>query len=343
VVGAAVWVGLHVTLAVLFLEHVAHLVPYLCALVILLAGTTVAVQPLWSQGPPHAVRTAMLVVLPPVIETMNVASLESGTVVTYANWAAGATGVMLASLVFTRHGRLGCLSGAGVVIAQLTAYVLDPPTGGASVTAAVLVSVPPQLWLLGAWGVRRVLSGADRVAHDYRARAAVEAAAGIEQVAQLHIRDERLRELEAEVLPFLTSVATATAVDEAMMRRAATLSAVLRDGLRARALLDATVREIVTRLRQDGVSILLSSDTDAGPLVDAVRAALPSFLARPGLISLVLRVTGTPAAATLIMEHDESTAGPDLALPTLPHWLSATSTHLGATLVVELSPRADPL
>ena len=336
-VGAAVWIGLHVTLGVLYLEYAAQPVPYLWGLVLLLVGTVAAVRPLWSRGGPRALGTATLVLLPPVVETINVISLQPGAVVSYANWAAGATGVILASLVFTKHGWLGCLSGAAVIIAQVTAYFLAPPPGGASVTAAVLVSVPPQLWLLGAWAVRRVLSNAEQVAQSYRSRAAVEAAAGNEQAAQLLIRSERLSELETDVLPFLTLVATATVVDDAMMRRAQSLSAVLRDGLRARALLDTTVREIVDRLRQDGVRILLSSDAEEGALVDAVRAVLPAFLSRPGLTSLVLRVTEAPAAATLIMEHADGVSR-QIDLPTLPDWLNATTTELGQTLVIEIVP-----
>jgi hypothetical protein len=127
-----------------------------------------------------------------------------------------------------------------------------------------------------------------------------------------------------------------------MVRRAKALSGVLRDSLPASALLDTTVREIVARRGREGVRILLSSDSEDGS-ARGRRASFPTCLPVSARThSFVLRVTEAPAAATLIMDYGDDAGSRQMDLPVLPDWLTAKTTNLEQTLVVEIIPRESP-
>jgi len=209
--------------------------------------------------------------------------------------------VILAALVLRGHGLSGLIGGAGLVVVQTSLYAAAPGPGGFEPATTLLLALPPQLWLLASWGVRRLLRAADALTGELNFRAASSASDAAAQGHWVDVRADRLGELEASVLPFLMGVAEGRHTGVDARDRANGLALALRDGLRARALLDGPVRQAVADARARGVLVSLASDPESGTVSDSVRALLPEVLSLPGLRSLSLRVSADPPGFTCVL------------------------------------------
>lgn len=177
---------------------------------------------------------------------------------------------------------------AALVAVQTLEYAAAPGPDGFVPATALVLALPPQLWLLASWGVRRLVRASDQLTRQLQTRAALSADDMVTSETRALLRSERLRELEVGVLPFLAAIADGHTHGAAAQQHAATLAMELRDSLRARALLDDTVRDAVAAARSRGIRVSLTSDLEYGVLAEAARRVLPDVLALPGLRSLVL-------------------------------------------------------
>ncbi|MCW2758862.1 MAG: hypothetical protein JWO46_2608, partial [Nocardioidaceae bacterium] len=178
-VAAVAWTGLHLALAVLSFDQVRHPLPYVAALALCGVGVLWTIRPLLGEPARFPDLPVWLMAASvPVVELLDVSSLDPGAVNGYANWPAGATGVLLAGLVLRRRGWWAIFATVGLVAVQTVGY-LRSPAGDVQLAVPVLLAFPSELWLLGSWAVRRLMQRADRVAVEFRLRAARDAAAAL--------------------------------------------------------------------------------------------------------------------------------------------------------------------
>jgi len=307
---ATLWVALHVTLGILYVDQVRDLRLFVLALGLFLLLSAAAVRPLLRPAVSES-RNALvtLAVGAPAVELISLLALNDGGATSYANWAAGGTGLLLGALVFRSAGRLAFGSSICVIAIQTGIYAARPGPSEIDIPTAVLLAVPPQLWLAASWGLRWTLRHSEALALllESRAAAANLAGATIEQAA--NERASRFAELEREVLPYLRAITNDSMPEsDAARRQARELTAKLRDGLRARGLLDDSVRESLTAARARGIRVSLSSEPEAHRTAEGVRAALPALLQLPGLNSLTVRVLGEPGTSSVLASGSISQA-----------------------------------
>jgi len=252
-----------------------------------LACVTATLVPWWRGVRLGPAATAAVVVACPTFAVLNLVAIRPEDLSGYANIASGSAGLVLAGLVM--HARTGAavVAGVALVVAQTVVVVVAP--GPFDLLTAVYMAVPPELWLVGAIAVRWLLRGGDLLVAELDQRREVLLDEAPARAAWEAERAARLDGLERTVIPFLEHVAQGRA-DEADRARASGLAVVLRDDLRARHLLDATVREAVAAARTRGVAVTLAAEGDPGTVEDVVRRALPAVLAQPGLTDVSVRV-----------------------------------------------------
>jgi hypothetical protein len=175
----------------------------------------------------------------------------------------------------------------------------------------VAVTIPPFVWLLGAYLVRRTLDRAASMTDEYRRRAAE--AEAMEQVASAVQRadDERRSDLQTYVAPLLQEIGRGHgAVPEPDRLQAMLLASSLRDDLAARSLLTIALHVEISSARARGGSVTLSCDLpdvspgaqDAAGLVPVTQRLLHHLLGElgPGR-ALTCRVTGDPPATVVVV------------------------------------------
>lgn len=327
-VAATLWVQLHTVLAFLYLEEVASIPRYAIALLVFQSASLLAVLPLVSAHPAVS-RSSTLIGLAacvPLVQYLNATALGSGAITGYGNWAAGGLSVILASLAFRGHFGLAIGAATGLIAAQTSVYFLAPGPEGFSIPRAVLLAVPPQVWILGAWAIRRILLRGDALVSAFSERASWDAVEAESDGWQATHRD-RLAELNAEVIPFLRKVAGSQVDDPADAETAAELASKLRDNLGARAMLDEDVRVSLGAARKRGVRVSLSSEEIDADTTAPIRRVLVALLGLPALRALTARVT-RDAYATFVLTGE-------LHLDTVRH-LIAVEVAPGPFEVVDL-------
>ncbi|MEU1194339.1 hypothetical protein, partial [Streptomyces sp. NPDC005859] len=239
----------------------------------------------------------------------------------YRSWPIGAVTPLLTLLVIVRPVRqtVFALVCEEAGIAVLTA--LDPPADE-SVVSTVAMALPamlaPATGVVMGLVIRRTLvtlGGAVLDAHRHRmVVVATESAARAR--AQQHRR--RLREIDAQIVPFLHTIAAGDAGDDrpgpaAVRARADRLAQSIRDELHLPGVLDGPLRDLVGRAREAGceVTIHAQADDDTTP---------PDTPARTALLRTVLTaaLTDQDTPDELVLGVQDGPEGPALSLVTMP-------------------------
>ncbi len=305
---ACTWIVLHLAHAVVF--HAEHSEPVLLGtmVVLALAADAVVLAPLF--GPEEAVVSPVLgyalAALSVVVAAGVQPFLTPEGLVGYANWPMGGMAVLVAALTIRR-----CAGGALLVVLGMSLvnglclwrfHRLD-----ASIDLAWLVvqAVPGVTFLLGALGVRSLVSRSQAMTQEYRLRQLDSEAQAGATTAVKAADDERRAELRTRVLPFLDRLALDTGpLSTADHEESTRLTLALRDELRARSLLTASARDHVRAARSRHVRVTLSSDSGrAGAEDDLVlitrRVLLAVLASVPSGASVACRTTSSPPSTVL--------------------------------------------
>ncbi|WP_369686761.1 sensor histidine kinase [Streptomyces somaliensis] len=232
--------------------------------------------------------------------------LPAEAVADYRSWPIGAVTPLLTLLVIVRpvHQTVLALVCEEVGIVVLTA--LDPPGAGSAASTVVMVlpaMLSPATGVVMGLIIRRTLvtlGGAVLDVHRHRT-AVVAAESAARAGAEQHRR--RLREIDAQIVPFLRSVASGDAPDPAAVRaRADRLARSVRDELHLPGVLDGPLRDLVGRAREAGCEVTIHAHAgDGAPPVGTparaalLRAVLTAALSdRGSLEELVLGVRNGP-------------------------------------------------
>ena len=250
-------------------------------------------------------------------------SLTPAGLAGYANWPMGGMSPLLAAIIL-RH-RVEAAVTAAVGMGVVNAVNVHRALGTAELDLAhgVAVTLPPLVWCLGAYFVRRALDRAALMTDAYRRRAAE--AEAMEQVASAVQRadDERRAELQASVAPLLQEIGAGSGpVPEPDRLRAMLVASSLRDDLAARSLLTTALQVEISSARARGGSVTLSCDLpevstdepDSGGLVPLTQRVLHDLLGDLDAgRALTCRVTGEPPATVLVVRGLGAGEGPRLA------------------------------
>ncbi|WP_369687782.1 sensor histidine kinase [Streptomyces somaliensis] len=263
--------------------------------------------------------------------------LPAEAVADYRSWPIGAVTPLLTLLVIVRpvHQTVLALVCEEVGIVVLTA--LDPPGAGSAASTVVMVlpaMLSPATGVVMGLIIRRTLvtlGGAVLDVHRHRT-AVVAAESAARAGAEQHRR--RLREIDAQIVPFLRSVASGDAPDPAAVRaRADRLARSVRDELHLPGVLDGPLRDLVGRAREAGCEVTIHAHAgDGAPPVGTparaalLRAVLTAALSdRGSLEELVLGVRNGPegpAVSLVAMPGDTRRAAAlRTALEGTPHTL----------------------
>jgi hypothetical protein len=321
---AVAWIALHVARALVFPEENQEPLLLGVCLALALAAHGVALAPLVQRREPRlSASVAWVLATVAVLVTAVVqSSLTPAGLAGYANWPMGGMSPLLAA-VMLRHRIEAAVTGA-VGMGVVNAVNVHRALGTAEVDLAhgVAVTLPPLVWCLGAYFVRRALDRAALMTDAYRRRAAE--AVAMEQVASAVQRadDERRAELQTYVAPLLQEVGGGHgAVPEQDRRRAVLVASSLRDDLAARSLLTTALHVEISSARARGGSVTLSCDlpdlmTDASAdgLVPLTQRVLHHLLGELGAgRALTCRVTGEPPATAVVVRGLRPGEGPRLA------------------------------
>ncbi|WP_432523518.1 hypothetical protein [Kineococcus sp. SYSU DK006] len=334
-IGAGIWLTTHGPLPALpTLEQHRHPALAVLALVVVLAGSVVAVRPLrggpTALGAPAAV---VLAALPPLAGLAVMPFLPVEAWRTHANWWPGLSQVLVAALVVRRRWA-PALASELASAAVLTGCVLAAGGPHRAMDVAAL-NQPALVWFTASLGVRFVFDRTAREVERYEADAARAAAAQAASAARASSARLRRDELERDTVPLLRRVAAA-AVDDAtwpqLSLQARRAERQLRDDLRARALLDDGVRRELHAARERGCHVDVIDDRGsvaAGPgdegFLPAVRTLLRPALAACGTARFTARlspggrlatvsVDGSPAAVRAVAAAVRSAALRELPL-----------------------------
>lgn len=314
-IGALIWLFSHGPL-VAFLSLHEHRAPGLAilALVVVLSVSAAAAWPLLG-GPldlsPRAA-VAMAVVVP--LSGLAVTPfLPESLWRTYGNWWPGLTQIIVSALVMRRKWlpALGAELGSALVLGVLVAGSDLPHR--AVVFAAL--NQPAIVWFTATLGVRFVF---DRTARDvarYDADTGRAVAAEASTQARARSARERRGDLEQGAVPLLRRVA-ATAPDAVtwpiLSRAALALERQLRDDLRARELLDDTVRTALREARARGCTVDVVDDrgeTSGGQgFVGDLRGLLAPVLNACGTAQVMVRLAPGGRLATLSLDGPRAEA-----------------------------------
>ncbi|URM92434.1 hypothetical protein LUW75_23530 [Streptomyces sp. MRC013] len=263
--------------------------------------------------------------------------LPAEAVADYRSWPIGAVTPLLTLLVIVRPVRQTVLALACEEVGILVLTAVDPPGSGSTASAVVMVlpaMLSPATGVVMGLVIRRTLvalGGAVLDAHHHRT-AVVAAESAARAGAEQHRR--RLREIDAQIVPFLRAVAAGDAPDPAAVRtRADRLARSVRDELHLPGVLDGPLRDLVGRAREAGCEVTVHARAgDGAPPVDTparaalLRAVLTAALAdRGSLEELVLGVQDGPegpAVSLVAMPGDPRRAAAlRAALEGTPHTL----------------------
>jgi hypothetical protein len=321
---AVAWIALHAARALVFPEENREPLLLGVCLVLALAAHGVALAPLVQRREPRlsAPVAWALAVVAVLVTAVVQSSLTPAGLAGYANWPMGGMSPLLAAIIL-RH-QLGAAAAAAVGMGVVNAVNVHRALGTAEVDVAhgVAVTLPPLVWCLGAYLVRRALDRAALMTDAYRRRAAE--AGATEQVASAVQRaDEgRRAELQAHVAPLLQEIGRGRGpVSEPDRLQAILLASSLRDDLAARSLLTTALHVEIRSARARGGSVTLSCDlpevtTDAsdGGLVPLTQRVLHHLLGELGAgRALTCRVTGEPPATVVVVRGLRAGEGGRLA------------------------------
>ena len=310
---AAAWVTLHAARAVVFREENREPLLLAGCLLLVLAAHAVALAPLVRRREPRMsapvawTLAAVAVLVTAVVQS----SLTPAGLASYANWPTQALSPLLAAITL-RH-RVGAAVTAAVAMALVTAVNIRDAmaTGEVDVARGVAVTLPPFVWCLGAYLVRRSLDRSASMTDEYRRRSAE--AEAKEQVASAVRRadDERRADLQTYVAPLLQELGTGHGpVPETDRLQATLLASSLRDDLAARSLLTMALHVEISSARARGGSVTLSCDLPDGTpaargadgLVPLTQRLLHHLLGELGPErALTCRVTGEPPATVVVV------------------------------------------
>jgi hypothetical protein len=307
--GTVIWLFSHGPLVALLSLH-EHRVPALAllALVAVLAVSAAAVRPLLGGPLDLSARAAVAMAAVVPLSGLAVTPFVAEDLWrTYADWWPGLTQIVVAALVMRRRWvpALGAELGSAAVLGFLVAGSDLPHR--AVVFAAL--NQPAIVWFTAAVGVRFVF---DRTARDvarYDADTGRAVAAEVSTQARARSARERREDLEQGAVPLLRRVA-ATGPDAptwpVLSRAALALERQVRDDLRARELLDDTVRTALRVARARGCAVDVVDDrgstTGGGAFVGELRAVLAPVLDACGTAQVTVRLPPGGGWATLSVD-----------------------------------------
>lgn len=260
---AVLWVGLHVSIALL------HLSDTRAPMLDLLALGAVAGLSAWGLSPLVTGRRAMssvgawvyavgaglfpLLVCPFVVP---------GEVLDVASWTPGMLGLLAAVLVLRDRlapAVLVTVLGTAVIVAS---YLFASTRHGSGLLAsAVLTCALPAAWLAASWGCRTLATRTGATIAGYWA---AEAEARVQEASArgaTRLAEARRAELVEVARPLLQRIAAQRdLLDAAFRARCRAVEQQLRDDLMARALIDPRVRGSVRAARRRGVVVSLRDD-----------------------------------------------------------------------------------
>ena len=302
---AVLWIALHLTEAVLNAGQHRNPVMLAIALVLAVVLAFAALAPLYSSHPAALDRRrGLALVLGATAMTLCVHPYLTATGLWgYANWPLGEVGVVIAALVLRE-----CVSCAlaitGVVVVSNSVAVWATP--GVGWMQALFLATPTMTWLLGALAIRMVLRRGAVLREAYERRGFTFADEERLRRAVREADEARREELRTRVEPLLQRVAEEGGTSR--LRTEARLAAEdLRDTLKARSLLNRSLRDQIADARARGVRVVVSSapgaDEQAEPeLVGRTRTMLERVLAESELGTTVsCRTTGQPAVSLLLL------------------------------------------
>ena len=312
--GTVIWLFSHGPLVALLSLH-QHRWPALAllALVVVLGVSALAVRPLLG-GPldlSNRAAVAMAAVVP--LSGLAVTPFVAEDLWrTHANWWPGLTQIVVAALVMRRRWvpALAAELGSAAVLGFLVAGSDLPHR----VVVFAALNQPAIVWFTASVGVRFVF---DRTARDvarYDADAGRAVAAGASTQARARSARQRRDDLEHGAVPLLRRVAAAApdADDWAELSRAAlALERQVRDDLRARDLLDDSVRTALREARARGAVVDVVDDrgtADGSDLAGALRGVLGSVLAVCGTAQVTVRLPPGGRLATLSVDGSRAEA-----------------------------------
>jgi hypothetical protein len=237
------------------------------------------------------------------------AILPAGSLHDYAAWPVGAGGQVLALLVVARP-RWEGLTATGLLQAVIVAAVATgryepgnwPEPLGDVLTAMASILVPVVL----TWAVVDALARlGDSI---QRSRQAVAARLAERYVARARASAGRrwVADPEAEVLPFLTAVATRTiaALDPATRAAARSLESSVRDELVIPGILDSHSRALLRRARSRGARVVFQAGNVGGFEPEVVRALVEAAVSTdplPQEVTVSMLGRGPTAAACVVV------------------------------------------
>ncbi|WP_328292470.1 hypothetical protein OG218_06925 [Kineococcus sp. NBC_00420] len=315
-IGTVIWLFSHGPLVALLSLH-QHRAPALSllALTVVLIVSAVAVRPLLGRPLDLSTRAALGMALVVPLSGLAVTPfLDESLWRTYGDYWPGLTQIVVAALVMRRQWLPG-------LIAELaSAAVLGVLVAGSDLPDRAVVfaalNQPAIVWFTASVGVRFVF---DRTARDV-ARYDADTGRAIAAQASTQARDASARarreDLEHGVVPLLRRVAMTrpgAPTWSLLSRGALVLERQLRDDLRARELLDDTVRAGLREARARGCTVDVVDDRGTGvedrpEFVAAVRAVLAPALRVCTDARVTLRLTPGGRHATLSVDGSAADA-----------------------------------
>lgn len=239
----------------------------------------------------------------------------------YRSWPIGAVTPLLALLVIVRPVRQTVLALACEEVGIVVLIALNPPADE-SVVSTVAMALPtmfaPATGVVMGLVIRRTLvTLGEAVLNAHRHRMIVVATeSAVRARAQQHRR--RLREIDAQIVPFLHTIATGDGADDrpdpaAVRARADRLAQSIRDELHLPGVLDGPLRDLVGRAREAGCEVTIHAQADDG-------AAPPDTPARTALLRKVLTaaLTDQTTPGELVLGVQDGPRGRTLSLVTMP-------------------------
>lgn len=266
---AVAWSGVHVLSGLRARLQLDCPQAFAVALVVLVVAVAVALAPLAGRGDARmADGTAWaLAAVPTALALLELPNVPDAVVAGHVTWWPAACAPVLAALGVRRRGRhavLAAVAATAAVWLHLSARTGDP---GASLLATTAVVDGLWVWALVGLGAGMLLEYSSgrvtwllREAEEERVRRAA-------ATARREAAATRRAELQRDAVPVLQAVLAAGrqgCIPPDLRARSAETGALLRDQLRAPALLDDALREAVRRARRRGCEVTVADDTAPG-------------------------------------------------------------------------------
>lgn len=300
----ALYVFCNVVFMVSTLEDLKHVWPSAVALAVVTGAALLLVR---SYPDPFPLRWTLVVAAAVVASTVLVSfQLPDHIPVGRASWHIGANTWLLFFLTLRQRPWMAWLTFS--CMAAVTGWWAVTNGRGVGYAIGLLDTQAAILLVATLFGVS--LRRTARAINDYEGRveagAAEAAAAGTAEA----IRERRVAELREQAVPLLERLAaSATLPTDAERREYRAAEALLRDGVRGRALLTPAVARAATGARERGVEVTLLDDRGEAlepDLLEHVLHAAEAVLtaAHDGAVTVRLHPTGRPVAASVVATHD---------------------------------------